>query len=133
MAGDKHKNISNRNQGCLAPSEPNSPTITSPGYTITPEKQDSDLKSLLTMMTEDFKKDINNSLKEYRRTQVNRQKPLKRKHKNPLNSYRKTHQAGEGNEQNDPRSKNGNRNKEITKEDNPRVTKSRKAIRSHRW
>ena len=33
-------------------------------YTITPEKQDSDLKSLLMTMIEDFKKDINNSIKE---------------------------------------------------------------------
>ena len=64
MMGSKSKNTSNRNQGYLASSEPNSPTIASPGYTITPEKQDSDLKSLLTMMTEDFKKDINNFLKE---------------------------------------------------------------------
>ena len=44
--------------------EHKSPTITSPGYNITPEKQDMDLKSLLMMMMEDFKKDINNSLKE---------------------------------------------------------------------
>ena len=48
----------------MASSEPNSPTIASPGYTITLEKQDSDLKSLLIMMIEDFKKVINNSLKE---------------------------------------------------------------------
>ena len=60
----KHKNISNRNQGYLASSEPSSSYIASPGYTITQEKQDSDLKSLLMMMIEDFKKDINNSLKE---------------------------------------------------------------------
>ena len=64
MAGGKHKNRSNRNQGYLASSEPNSPTIASPGYTITPEKQDMDLKSLLMMMMEDYKKEINNSLKE---------------------------------------------------------------------
>ena len=64
MAGGKHKNISNRNQGYLASSEPNSPTIASPGFTITPEKQDSVLKSLLMMIIEDIKKDINNSLKE---------------------------------------------------------------------
>ena len=64
MAGGKLKNRSNRNQGYLASSEPNSPTIASPGYTITPEKQDMDLKSLLMMMMEDFKKEINNSLKE---------------------------------------------------------------------
>ena len=62
MTGDK--NISNRNQGYLASSEPNSPTIASPGYPNTPEKQDSDLKSLLMMMIEDIKKDINNPLKE---------------------------------------------------------------------
>ena len=65
MVGGKHKNISYRNQGYLASSEPNSPTIASPGYTITPEKQAMDLKSLLMMMMmENYKKDKNNSLKE---------------------------------------------------------------------
>ena len=64
MAGRKHKNISNRNKGYWASSELNSPTIASPGYTITLEKQDSDLKSLFMMVIEYFKKDINNSLKE---------------------------------------------------------------------
>ena len=62
MAGGKYKNISNRNQGYLALSEPNSPNIASAGYTITPEKQDSDLKSLLMTVIEDFKKNINNTL-----------------------------------------------------------------------
>jgi hypothetical protein len=57
MAGGNLKNISNRNQGYLASSEPNSPTIASPGYSITPEKQYSDLKSFLMMMIEDFKKE----------------------------------------------------------------------------
>jgi hypothetical protein len=47
----------------LASSVPNSPTIASPGYPNTLEKQDSDLKSLLMMKIEDIK-DINNSLKE---------------------------------------------------------------------
>jgi hypothetical protein len=46
MARGKNKNISNRNQGYLASSQPSSPTIASPGYSITLEK------------------DINNSLKE---------------------------------------------------------------------
>ena len=64
MVGGKCKNRSNRNQGYWASSEPNSPTIASPGFTITPEKQDMDLKSLLMMMMENYKKDINNSLKE---------------------------------------------------------------------
>ena len=54
MTGEKRKNRSNRNQGYLASSEPNSPTVASPGYTITPEKEDMDLKSLLMMMMEDF-------------------------------------------------------------------------------
>jgi hypothetical protein len=58
MARGKHKKRSNRNQLYLASSEPNSPTIASPGYTITPEKQDMDLKSLLMMMMEDFKREI---------------------------------------------------------------------------
>jgi hypothetical protein len=44
MAGDKCKNISNRNQVKLASSEHNCTTIASPRYPNTPEKQDSDLK-----------------------------------------------------------------------------------------
>ena len=61
MAGGKYKNISNRNQGY-------SPTIASPGYIMTLEKQNSDLKSFLMIVIVDFKKNINNSLKEYQRT-----------------------------------------------------------------
>jgi hypothetical protein len=64
MAGGKLKNRSNRNQGHFASSGPNSPTIACPGYTITPEKKDMILKSLLMMIMEDSKQDINNSLKE---------------------------------------------------------------------
>jgi hypothetical protein len=44
MAGGKHKNINNRNQEYLTSLELNSPNIASPGYTITAEKQDLDLK-----------------------------------------------------------------------------------------
>jgi chromosome segregation ATPase len=73
MAGGKHKNRSNRKQGYLASSELNSPTIAIPGYTIKPEKQDMDLKSLLMMTMEDFKTEINNSLKEI---QENKSKQL---------------------------------------------------------
>jgi hypothetical protein len=62
MAGGKHKNRSHRNQGYLASSEPNSPTIASSGCTIIPEKEDMDPKSLLIMMMEKYKKDINNFL-----------------------------------------------------------------------
>jgi hypothetical protein len=63
MAKGKHKNISNRNQDYLAPSDPSSPTTVNPAYPNTPEKQDSDLKSYLMTMIEEFNKDINNSLK----------------------------------------------------------------------
>ena len=56
MARGKLKNRSNRNQDYLASSEPNSPTIANPGYTIIPEKQDMDLKSLLMMMIEGIKR-----------------------------------------------------------------------------
>jgi hypothetical protein len=64
MAKGKHKNLTNRNQDYLASSEPSTPTTVSPGYPNTPEKQDSDLKLYLMMLVEDFKKDINNSIKE---------------------------------------------------------------------
>jgi hypothetical protein len=56
MARAKGKNISNRNQGYLASSEPNSPTRVSPGYPNTPEKQYSDLKSHLMMMIEELRR-----------------------------------------------------------------------------
>ena len=64
MVKGKCKNLTNRNQDHSPSSEPSTPTSASPGYPNTPEKQDSDLKSHLMMMIEDFKKDINNSLKE---------------------------------------------------------------------
>jgi hypothetical protein len=48
----------------LESSEPSSPTTASPGCPNTQKKQDEDLKSHLMMLVEDFKKDINNSLKE---------------------------------------------------------------------
>jgi hypothetical protein len=46
MGRGKYKNISHRNQGSLAASEPSCPTTASPAYLNTPEKQDSDLKIL---------------------------------------------------------------------------------------
>jgi hypothetical protein len=82
MVGGKYKNISNRNQGYLPSSEPNSPTLASPGYTITLEKQDLDLKSLL-MMIEDFKKDISNSLKEKQENTGKQLEAVKGKHNIP--------------------------------------------------
>jgi hypothetical protein len=64
MGKGKCKNLSKRNQDHWASSEPSTPTIASPGYPNTPEKQDLDLKSYLRMLVEDFKKGIDNSLKE---------------------------------------------------------------------
>jgi hypothetical protein len=63
MVRGKHKNLTNRNQDYIASSEPSTPTTVSPGYTNTPETKDSDLKSYLMMMVEDFKNGINNSKK----------------------------------------------------------------------
>ena len=67
MAQCKH-NISNRNQDYLASSEPSSPSTLSPGYANIQEKQDSDLKSYLMIMTEDFRKNIITPLKEQENT-----------------------------------------------------------------
>ena len=64
VAKGKRKNLTNRNQDYLASSVPSTPTTASPGYPNTLEKQDVDLKSHLMMLIEDFKKDINKSLKE---------------------------------------------------------------------
>ena len=64
MVKGKWKNLTNRNQDHLATSEPSMPTTVSPGYPNTTEKQDSDLKSYLMMLVEEFKNGINNSHKE---------------------------------------------------------------------
>ena len=69
MMGSKQKNIT-ETKVTWHHQNPILPPIASPGYPIISEKQDLDLKSLLMMMIEDFKKDISNSLKE--RAQVNR-------------------------------------------------------------
>jgi len=63
MARGKHRDLSKRNQDYVA-SDPSSPTKANTGYPNTLKKQDVDLKSHLIMMIEEFKKDINNSLKE---------------------------------------------------------------------
>jgi hypothetical protein len=68
MQRGKGKNTTNRNHDHLASSEISSPSTESPGYHNTPEKQDSDLKSHLMMMIEDFKKDLNNPLKDIQKS-----------------------------------------------------------------
>jgi chromosome segregation ATPase len=64
MVRSKGKNIRIRKQGYSASSEISSPTTESLGYPNTPEKQDSDLKSHLMRVINDFKKEIHDSLKE---------------------------------------------------------------------
>jgi hypothetical protein len=90
MAKGKCKNLTNRTQDYLASSEPSTPTTASPGNPNTLEKQDLDFKSYLVMLVEDFKKDINNSLKEIQENTAKQEKRLKRKHKKHLKNYRKT-------------------------------------------
>ena len=55
MAKGKCKNLSNRKQDYLVPSEPCSPTTASYGFPNTLEKQDVDLKSYLMMLIEEHK------------------------------------------------------------------------------
>jgi hypothetical protein len=63
MAKGKCKNLTKGNQDYMASSEPRTPTTSSSGYPNIGNQQ-SDLKSYLMMLIEDFKKYINNSLKE---------------------------------------------------------------------
>ena len=77
MAKGKCKSLTNRNQEHWASSEPSTPTTMSPGYPNTPKKQEADLKSYLMMLVEDFKKGINNSLKEIQENSANEVEALK--------------------------------------------------------
>jgi hypothetical protein len=85
MAKGKHRNLINKNQEDWAPSEPSMPNTTSSGYPNTPEKQDSDLKSHLMMVVEDFKKGINNSLKEIQENTTKQVEALKEEAQKSLN------------------------------------------------
>jgi hypothetical protein len=53
------------------------PSTVNPGYPNTPKKQVSELKSYLMMLKEDFKKDINNSLKEIQENTAKQVEALK--------------------------------------------------------
>ena len=53
------------------------PTTASHGYPNTPQKQISDLKSYLMMLVEDFKKNINNSVKEIQENGAKQEEVLK--------------------------------------------------------
>ena len=124
MAKGRRRNVANRNQGNMVPSEPISPTTSSPGYPTTPGKQDFDLKSQVMMLMEGFKKDINNSLKEIQENTS--------KQGEALEELKENSKTGEVIEQRHPGSKDGGRNNnEITKGNNLRHRKPRKEVRSH--
>jgi hypothetical protein len=84
MAKGKCKNLTNRNQDNLASSEHRTPTTGSPGCPNTLEKQNLDLKLYLMMLVEDFKKDINNSLKEIQENTGKQVEALKEETKKSL-------------------------------------------------
>jgi hypothetical protein len=65
-------------------SEPSTPTTRNIGYPNTPEKQDLDVQSYHMMLIEDFKKDINNSLKEIQKNTAKQVEVLKEKSQKPL-------------------------------------------------
>ena len=89
MAKGKPRNTTNRKLGNMAASEPNSPTSASPDYTNTPEKQDLDLKSLVMMLLEEHKKDINESLKEIQGNMNKLETRIMETKKNQLKKFRR--------------------------------------------
>jgi hypothetical protein len=68
MTKGKLKEVINRSQCNMTPSESRSPTKGSPGYPIRPEEQNADLKFYLLKMIEAFKWDILILLKKFRKT-----------------------------------------------------------------
>jgi hypothetical protein len=80
----KHKELTNRNQDHWASSEPSMPTTISPGYPNTTEKQESNLKSYLMIVVEDYKKGINDSLKAIHENTAKQVEALKEKAQNSL-------------------------------------------------
>ena len=69
MENGKHMDLTNRNQEHWASSEPSMP---GPGYSNTPKKQDTDLKSYLRMVAEVLRGALITHLKKYRRKLLNR-------------------------------------------------------------
>jgi hypothetical protein len=90
MTKGKGKNLTNRIQDHWASSESSMHTTVSPGYPNTPEKQDSGIKSYLMMLVEDFKKGINNSLKEIQDSTAKQVEAIKEEVQIPSRNYRKT-------------------------------------------
>ena len=77
MVKSKGKNLSNRRKEHSPSSEPNTPTSAGPGHPKATEKEDSNLKSYLMMLIEDFKKGINISLKEIQENTIKQVEVLK--------------------------------------------------------
>jgi hypothetical protein len=71
MVRGKCKNLTKRNQDYLVSSEPSTPTTVSPGYLQHTRKIRFILKTISHDAGRGFEKNINNSLKKYRRTQLN--------------------------------------------------------------
>jgi hypothetical protein len=133
MAKGNCKNLTNRNQDHLVSSECSTPTTACPGYSNTLEKQDLDLKSYLMMLIEDFKKDINNSLKEIQGNTAKQLEALKEKTQKSLKELQENTTKQVKELSNHPGSNNGSRNnKEITKGDNAGDRNPREEIRNHR-
>ena len=86
------------------------------------------------MQLEDFKKDINKSLKEIQENTAKKIEVLKEETQKSLKELQeKNNQIGEGIKQNHPRSKNGSRNnREYKRRDNSGDRNPRKEIRSYR-
>ena len=97
MAKGKRRNITNRNQGNMAASEPSSLTAVSPGYPNTPEKQDLDLKSLVRMLIAEH---IDKSLKEIQEKMDQKLEALTRQtQKSPKEIQETMHQKIEANKE----------------------------------
>jgi hypothetical protein len=93
MVKGKCRNLTNRNQEQWTSSEPSTPTTTSPRYPNTPEKQDSDLKTYVMMVVEDFKKGINNSLKEIQENTAKQIEVLKEQQANTAKQVEETQKS----------------------------------------
>jgi hypothetical protein len=83
MAKRQHKNRSNKKQDYFGSLKPSSLITAKHGYSRTPEKQDSDLKITFLLMIEEFKKDINNSLKEIQENTGKQVEDIKEETQNP--------------------------------------------------
>ena len=90
MVKGKPKNFTNTNQDYLTSSKSITLTTANPRFPNTTEKQDLDLKTYLMILVEDFKMDINNSLKEIEENTAKQVEVLKEEAQKSSKNYRKT-------------------------------------------